>query len=185
VFSQGDPADAVFYIHDGGIKLSVVSKAGKEAVTGILGPGSFLGEHCLGKQAVRGASAMAIAESRVERLEKRLMVDLLRAEPAFAEFFLAHLLTRTTRIEEDLADQIFNPSEKRLARLLLLLANFDGDGAPEPAIPRISQETLAEAIGTTRSRVSFFMNKFRKQGFIKYNGMLEVHSSLRDVIRQD
>jgi CRP/FNR family cyclic AMP-dependent transcriptional regulator len=185
IFLQGDPADAVFYIQTGKIKLSVVSNIGKEAVIALLGAGDFFGEGCLAAQPHRMATAIAIADCTIMRLDKRTVVEVLRKEPAFAQLLLSYMLTRTMRIEEDLVDQLFNSSEKRLARALLLLANFGKDGTPETVIPKISQETLAEMIGTTRSRVSFFMNKFRKLGFIKYNGTLEVHSSLLNVVLHD
>jgi CRP/FNR family cyclic AMP-dependent transcriptional regulator len=185
VFLQGDPADAVFYLQTGKIKLSLVSNIGKEAVIALLGAGDFFGEGCLAAQPHRMATAIAIADCVIMRLDKRMVVEVLRKEPAFAQLLLSYMLTRTMRIEEDLVDQLFNSSEKRLARALLLLANFGKDGTPETVIPKISQETLAEMIGTTRSRVSFFMNKFRKLGFIKYNGTLEVHSSLLNVVLHD
>jgi len=185
VFAQGDLADAVFYVQRGKVKLSVVSKGGKEAVIAILGAGDFVGEGCLAAQPVRIASASAMSPSSLMRIEKSAMVRALHDEPALAELFLAYVLTRTIRVEEDLVDQLFNSSEKRLARILLLLANFGKDGLPEPVIAKISQETLAEMVGTTRSRVNFFMNKFWKLGFIDYNGGLEVHSSLLNVILHD
>jgi CRP/FNR family cyclic AMP-dependent transcriptional regulator len=170
VFSQGDLANAVFYIQKGKVKLTVVSSAGKEAVIAILGPGDFLGEGCLTAQPLRMATATAITDCSIVRLERTVMIHVLHDEPVFSEMFLAYVLSRNMRIEEDLVDQLFNSSEKRLARVLLLLANFGKQGKPEPLIAKISQETLAEMIGTTRSRVSFFMNKFRKMGFIEYNG---------------
>ena len=182
VFSQGSPADAVFYIQKGKVKLAVLSRQGKEAVVAILGPNDFFGEGCLAGQRNRMATATAIAESVIVRLEKEAINDVIHREPAFSEMFMTYLLTRTIRIEEDLVDQLFNSSEKRLARLLLLLANYGKVGKPEPLIAKISQETLAEMIGTTRSRVSFFMNKFRKLGLIDYNGSIEVHSSLLSVV---
>lgn len=185
VFSQGDPADAVFYLQRGKVKVTVVSEQGKEAVIAILGPGEFFGEGCLAGQAQRMATVVTMTEAAIARLEKPAIVRLIHDEPAFCEMFIAHLLDRTMRVEADLIDQLFNSSEKRLARLLLRLANFGRDGKPEPIIAKISQETLAEMIGTTRSRVSFFMNKFRKLGFIDYNGSIEVHSSLLDVILHD
>ena len=184
-FSQGDPADSVFYIQEGKIKLTVNSKQGKEAVIAILDAGSFFGEGCLAGQLVRMSTASTLSESTIMRLEKRVIVRALHDEPAFSELFLSYLLSRTIRIEEDLVDQLFNSSEKRLARVLLLLANFGKESKPEPVVPKISQETLADIIGTTRSRVSFFMNKFRKLGFIKYNGGLHVHSSLLNVVLHD
>jgi CRP/FNR family transcriptional regulator, cyclic AMP receptor protein len=189
VFSQGDPADAIFYIQKGKIKLTVVSKQGKEAVVAILGAGDFFGEGCLAGQTLRMASAASMTDCSIMRLEKAGVIRLLHDQPAFSELLLRHLLSRNIRIEEDLVDQLFNSSEKRLARVLLLLANFGKEGIPQPVIPKISQETLAEIVGTTRSRVSFFMNRFRKLGFIQYNsqvtGDLEVHSSLLNVILHD
>ena len=186
VFSQGDPADAVFYIQKGKVKVTVVSDQGKEAVVAILGAGEFCGEGCLAGQARRIATVRALTECTIMRLQKTSIVRVLHEEPAFSEMFMSHLLARTIRVEEDLVDQLFNSSEKRLARLLLLLANFGKEGRPEPLIAKISQETLAEMIGTTRSRVSFFMNKFRRLGFLDYNGEgLEVHSSLLNVILHD
>ena len=185
VFSQGDRAEAIFYIQKGKIKLTVVSNAGKEAVIAILGPGDFVGEGCLAGRPVRLATATAMSDCSIVRLEKAATIRVLHEEPAFSEMFLAYLLTRNMRIEEDLVDQLFNSSEKRLARLLLLLANFGKEGKPEPVITKISQETLAEMIGTTRSRVSFFMNKFRKMGFIEYNGELHIHSSLLNIVLHD
>jgi CRP-like cAMP-binding protein len=189
IFLQGDPADAIFYIHKGKIKLTVVSKQGKEAVVALLGSGDFFGEGCLAGQPVRMASAATMSECSIMRLEKAGVIRLLHDQPAFSELLLRHMLSRNIRIEEDLVDQLFNSSEKRLARVLLLLANFGKEGKPEPVIPKISQETLAEIVGTTRSRVSFFMNRFRKLGFIQYNGQvtagLEVHSSLLNVILHD
>jgi CRP-like cAMP-binding protein len=185
IFSQGDAADAIFYIHEGKVKLTVVSNAGKEAVIAILGPGDFLGEGCLTAQPLRMASAHAMSHASISRLEKLATIRLLHDEAAFSELFLTHLLSRNLRIEEDLVDQLFNSSEKRLARVLLLLANFGKQGKPEPVIAKISQETLAEMIGTTRSRVSFFMNKFRKMGFIEYNGELHIHSSLLNIVLHD
>ena len=185
VFSQGDPADAVFYIEKGRIELRVVSQQGKEAVLATMGVGDFFGEGCLTGQPLRMATAVAAADSSVMRLERLAMVAVLHDEPVFSALFISHLLTRNIRIEEDLVDQLFNSSEKRLARLLLQLANFGKEGKPEEIIPKISQETLAEMIGTTRSRVSFFMNKFRKLGFIEYNGGLSVHSSLLSVVLHD
>ena len=185
VFSQGQVADAVFYIQQGKIKLTVVSEQGREAVVAILGPGHFFGEGCLNGHPRRIATTRAIDECVITRLEKAAMVAALHDEPDFAELFMAYLLSRNSRIEEDLIDQLFNSSEKRLARLLLLLANFGKEGRPEPIVGKFSQETLAEMIGTTRSRVSFFMNKFRKLGFIEYNGKLEVHNSLLNVVLYD
>jgi CRP/FNR family transcriptional regulator, cyclic AMP receptor protein len=185
IFSQGDPADSVFYIQKGKVKIAVTSKQGKEAVVAIPGTEEFFGEGCLVAQPLRLATAKAITESTVMRVEKAEMIRVLHAEPTFAEVFTAHLLTRNSRVEEDLVDQLFNSSEKRLARTLLLLANFGKEGKPEPIATKISQETLAEMIGTTRSRVSFFMNRFRKFGFIDYNGDLKVHSSLLSVVLRD
>jgi len=185
IFSQGDPADALFYIQKGKVKLTVVSKQGKEAVVAILGVNDFFGEGCLAGQPLRMASASAMGGCSVTRLQKSGVVRMLHSEPAFSELFLHHMLSRNIRIEEDLVDQLFNSSEKRLARVLLLLANFGKDGKPELVIPKISQETLAEMVGTTRSRVSFFMNRFRDMGFIEYNGGLEVHSSLLSIVLHD
>ena len=185
VFSQGDPADAVFYIQRGKVKVTVVSEQGKEAVVAILGTNEFFGEGCLAGQAQRIATVATMTDSVIVRLEKAAIVRVIHQEPAFSEMFIAHLLGRTIRVEADLVDQLFNSSEKRLARLLLLLANFGKEGKPEPIIAKISQETLADMIGTTRSRVSFFMNKFRKLGFIDYNGGIEVHSSLLNVVLHD
>jgi CRP-like cAMP-binding protein len=182
VFSQGDPADAVFYIQKGKAKVTVVSQQGKEAVVAIFGTEEFFGEGCLAGQALRIATVRTMTDSVIMRLEKAAVVDVIHREPAFSEMFIAHLLGRTIRVEADLVDQLFNSSEKRLARLLLLLANFGKDGKPEPVIAKISQETLAEMIGTTRSRVSFFMNKFRKLGLIDYNGGIHVHSSLLNLV---
>jgi CRP-like cAMP-binding protein len=182
VFSQGDPADAVFYIQKGKVKITVVSEQGKEAVVAILGTNDFFGEGCLAGQKQRIATVTTIMESVIVQLEKAAIVRVIHQEPAFSEMFIAHLLGRTIRVEADLVDQLFNSSEKRLARLLLLLANFGKEGKPEPIIAKISQETLAEMIGTTRSRVSFFMNRFRKLGFIRYNGHIEVHSSLLNLV---
>jgi len=185
VFAQGDAADSVFYILQGKVKVTVLSEQGKEAVVAVLGPDEFCGEGCLTGQTRRISTATAMTDCTIMRLEKQTMIDALHNEPAFSEFFVKHLLARTLRVEEDLVDQLFNSSEKRLARALLLLANFGKEGRPEPIIAKVSQETLAEMIGTTRSRVSFFMNKFRKLGFIDYNGKLEVHSSLLNVVLHD
>lgn len=185
IFSQGEPADAVFYIQRGQVKLAVVSRQGKEAVIGLLESGDFFGEGCLAGQATRMATASARSDCSIARLEKAAIFRVLHDEPAFSELFLMHLLSRNIRIEEDLVDHLFNSSEKRLARVLLLLANFGKPGEPRTVIPKISQETLAEIIGTTRSRVSFFMNRFRKLGFIAYNGTLEVNSSLLNVVLHD
>jgi len=185
VFSQGEPADAVFYIQKGKIKITVISGQGKEAIVAVLGVDEFCGEGCLAGQPRRMATASAMTECEVMRLEKTAILRVLHDEPAFSEMFVMHLLTRTIRIEEDLVDQLFNSSEKRLARALLLLANFGKEGRPERIAAKISQETLAEMIGTTRSRVSFFMNKFRKLGLISYNGHLEIHTSLLGVVLAD
>jgi CRP/FNR family transcriptional regulator, cyclic AMP receptor protein len=185
VFSQGDPADSVFYIRDGKVKVTVISEQGKEAVVAVLGSDEFCGEGCLTGQLRRVATAAAMTECDIMRLEKETIVRVLHEEPAFSEMFISHLLARTLRVEADLVDQLFNSSEKRLARALLLLANFGKEGRPEPIIAKVSQEMLAEMIGTTRSRVSKFMNKFRELGFIKYNGTLEVHSSLLSVVLHD
>ncbi|MEP7355549.1 MAG: Crp/Fnr family transcriptional regulator [Acidobacteriota bacterium] len=186
IFSQGDEANAVYFIQSGKIKLSVVSRNGKEAVIALSGPEDFFGEGCLvAGQPVRMATAVAMSKCIVMRLEKPALLAKLQQEPALSEELLKYMLRRTIRIEEDLVDQLFNSSEKKLARALLLLANFGQTGKPETVIPKISQETLAAMIGTTRPRVSFFMNKFRELGFIKYNGTLEIHSSLLNVILQD
>jgi CRP/FNR family cyclic AMP-dependent transcriptional regulator len=185
IFSQGEVADAVFYIQHGNVKLVVVSEHGKEAVVAILGPGHFFGEGCLNGHPLRIATARAVDECVITRLEKATMIATIHKEPEFSELFMSYLLARNSRVEEDLIDQLFNSSEKRLARLLLLLANFGKDGRPEPIVGKFSQETLAEMIGTTRSRVSNFMNKFRDLGFISYNGSIEVHSSLLTVLLHD
>jgi CRP/FNR family cyclic AMP-dependent transcriptional regulator len=185
IFSQGDAADAIFYVQKGKVKLTVVSSEGKEAVIALLGTGDFFGEGSLAGQTRRMATATTMTDCGIARLDKAEVIRLLSREPAFSEMFLQYLLTRNIRIEEDLVDHLFNSSEKRLARVLLLLANFGKDGQPETVIPKISQETLAEIVGTTRSRVSFFMNRFRKLGFIEYNGSLEVHKSLLHVILHD
>ena len=182
VFSQGDPADAVSYLQNGKAKVTVVSEHGKEAVVAILGTSEFFGEGCLTSQVRRIATVTTMTESVIVRLEKAAIIRVIHQEPAFSEMFIAHLLGRTIRVKADLVDQLFNSSEKRLARLLLLLANFGKEDKPEPVIAKISQETLAEMIGTTRSRVSFFMNKFRNLGFIHYNGGIEVHSSLLNLV---
>ena len=185
IFSQWDAAEAVFYIQTGKVKLTVVSQQGKEAVIAILEPGAFFGESCLAGQVVRTATATAVEDSNIVRINKDAMIRVLHEEPTFAQLFMSYLLAHTIRVEEDLVDQLFNSSEKRLARVLLLLAHFGKEGKPETVITKISQETLAEMIGTTRSRVSFFMNKFRKMGFIDYNGELHVHSSLLNVVLHD
>ena len=182
VFSQGDSADAVFFLQTGKVKVTVVSKRGKEAVVAILGANEFFGEGCLAGQTHRIATATTIMESVIMRLEKAAILRVIRQEPAFSAMFITHLVGRGIRVEADLVDQLFNSSEKRLARLLLLLANFGKEDKPEPMIAKISQETLAEMIGTTRSRVNYFMNKFRRLGLIHYNGGIEVHSSLLNVV---
>jgi CRP-like cAMP-binding protein len=182
VFAQSSSADAVFYIQKGKVKITVVSELGKEAVVAILGPDEFCGEGCLTGQPLRLATATAMTDCEIMRLEKATMIRVLHEEPAFSEMFVSHLLARTIRVEADLVDQLFNSSEKRLARALLLLANFGKEGEPEPILAKISQETLAEMIGTTRSRVSAFMNKFRELGLIDYNGHIEVHRSLLNVV---
>jgi CRP-like cAMP-binding protein len=185
IFAQGDVADAVFYIQKGEVKVSVLSEQGREAVIAILVKDEFLGEGCLAGQQRRMSSATAHTDCEIMRIERPEIVAALSNHPEFSQLFVSHLLTRSIRIEEDLVDQLFNSSEKRLARTLLLLANFGKEGKPEAIITKVSQETLAEMIGTTRSRVSFFMNKFRKLGFISYNGKLEVHSSLLSVVLTD
>ena len=185
IFAQGDPADAVFYVETGRVKLTIVSGQGKEAVVGVYSATDFFGEASLAGQPIRIATATAMSECLIVRLAKSAMIRMLHDEPTFSELFVAHLLSRNIRVEADLVDQLFNSSEKRLARILLLLANFGKEGKPEAVIPNITQETLAEMIGTTRSRVSFFMNKFRKLGFIEYNGKLSVHSSLLNVVLHD
>ena len=185
IFAQGDSSDAVFYIQRGQVKLTVVSKTGKEATIGILNEGDFFGEGCLTGQALRLCSATAMTDCTVMRIDKESMMEVIHREHAFSDMFVAYLLTRNIRYEEDLVDQLFSSSEKRLARVLLLLANFGNEAKPNVAIPKISQETLAEMVGTTRSRVNFFMNKFRKLGFIRYDGGLEVHSSLLNVLLHD
>jgi len=182
VYRQGDPADSVFYIQTGKAKVTVLSEQGKEAVVAVLGPGEFFGEGCLGGQVLRLATVAALTSSAITRIPKAEIVGVIHNEPAFAELFISHLLARNSRVEEDLVDQLFNSSEKRLARTLLLLANFGKEGEPEPVLAKISQETLAEIIGTTRPRVSFFMNKFRRLGLIDYNGQIEVHRSLLNVV---
>jgi CRP-like cAMP-binding protein len=185
VFQQADPADAVFYVRKGKIKIVVASKQGKEAVVAMLGADEFLGEGCLTGQPLRLATAVAMSDSEVVRVGKVEMVRVLHDEPAFGEMFIAHLLVRNSRVEEDLVDQLFNSSEKRLARTLLLLANFGKEEGAQPIMAKISQETLAEIVGTTRPRVSMFMNKFRKLGFISYNGTIKIHSSLLSVVLRD
>jgi CRP/FNR family cyclic AMP-dependent transcriptional regulator len=189
IFAQGDAADAVFYVQKGKVRLTVVSKIGKEATIAIVSEGHFFGEGCLAGQLLRMGSALAMTDCEILRVEKKAMMDVLHREPAFSERFVAYLLGRNIRYEEDLVDQLFNSSEKRLARILLLLAHFGKDGIPETVLPKISQETLAEMVGTTRSRVSFFMNRFRRLGFIDYaggsEGALQVHSSLLNVVLHD
>jgi CRP/FNR family cyclic AMP-dependent transcriptional regulator len=185
IFTQGDTADAVFYIRTGKVRLTVVSKAGKEATIGILKEGDFFGEGALAGQMVRMGSATAMTDCEVLRVNKKAMMEAVHGEHAFSDMFVAYLLARNIRYEEELVDQLFNSSEKRLARVLLILAHFGKEGIPETVVPKISQETLAEMIGTTRSRVSFFMNRFRKLGFIHYNGGLQVHGSLLNVVLHD
>jgi len=185
VFKQGDPADAVFYIQQGKIQLTVVSEHGREGVIAMLGRGDFLGEGCLAGQPLHMASAFAMADSSVSRIDKATMVRVLREQPALSELFMAFLLSRNIQTEADLVDQLFNSSERRLARVLLLLANFGKDGKMERVLPKISQDALAARVGTTRSRINFFMNKFRKLGLIEYNGELKVHTSLLNVIVHD
>ena len=189
VYNQGDIADAVFYIQKGRVRLTVVSKIGREATIGILSEGGFFGEGALAGQVLRMGSAAAMTDCEIQRIDKKAMMDALHREHAFSDMFVAYLLSRNIRYEEDLVDQLFNSSEKRLARVLLLLARFGKEGVPETVVPKISQETLAEMVGTTRSRVSFFMNRFRKLGFIDYSGGLEgglqVHSSLLNVVLHD
>jgi CRP/FNR family cyclic AMP-dependent transcriptional regulator len=185
IFAQGDSANSVFYIQKGKVKLTVLSSNGKEATLGVLNEGDFFGEGCLTGQPLRLCSATALTDCTVMRIDKKSMVDVIRGERAFSDMFVAYLLTRNIRYEEDLVDQLFNSSEKRLARILLLLAHFGKEGKPEVAIPKISQETLAQMVGTTRSRVSFFMNRFRKLGFVRYGNQLEVHSSLLNVVLHD
>jgi CRP-like cAMP-binding protein len=182
LFAQGDTATAVFYVQTGQVKLSVVSQQGKEAVVAILEPGNFFGEGCLAGQRVYMATATAMGYSNIVRIAKQAMIDVLHNEPAFSELFMVHLLTRSLRIQEDLIDQLFNSAEKRLARALLLMTTFEKAGQSGSVIPKISQETLAEMVGTTRSRVSFFMNRFKKLGFIEYNAGLHVHKSLLNVV---
>jgi CRP/FNR family transcriptional regulator, cyclic AMP receptor protein len=185
VFEQGDVADTIFYIQKGCVKLSVLSEQGKEAVVGILEPGQFFGEGCLNGHPLRIATTTAMEECVITSITKDAMIAALRSESKFSELFMAYLLTRNSRVEEDLIDQLFNSSEKRLARLLLLLAHFGKEGRPQPILVNISQETLAEMIGTTRSRVSYFMNKFRKLGLISYNGKIEVHNSLLNAVLRE
>ena len=185
LFSQGDVADAVFYIQEGKVKLTVVSQKGKEAVVAILGRADFFGEGCLTAQRVRMATAISLDDATIVRIEKSAMIRVLHEQPVFSELFMAYLLSRNIRIEEDLVDHLFNSSEKRLARVLLLLAHFGKESKTELLTPKISQETLADMVGTTRSRVSSFMNKFRKLGLIEYNGELKIHSSLLDIVLHD
>jgi CRP-like cAMP-binding protein len=185
IFSQGDAADAVFYLLEGRVKLTVISPKGKEAVVAILGRADFFGEACLAGQLVRIATATSMEDSTIVRIEKNAMIRVLHEEPTFSELFMSYLLSRNIRIEEDLVDQLFNSSEKRLARVLMLLAHYGKESKTEPIIPKISQETLADMVGTTRSRISFFMNKFRKLGLIDYNGGLKIHSSLLNIVLHD
>src|SRR5918995_2590061 len=185
VFAQGAQANSVFYVQEGGVKLSVLSSAGKEAVVAMLGPGDFFGEGCLAGQPLRMGTANAVMRTALLRIPKRDMIQMLHEHPEFSDRFLAHMLTRNIRIEEDLVDQLFNSSEKRLARTLLLLARYGEPEASHRALPKVSQETLAEMVGTTRSRVNFFMNKFRKLGFIEYNGGLKINNSLLSVVLRD
>ena len=185
IYAQGVMADAVFYIQKGKVKLTVVSKTGKEATIGILNEENFFGESALAGQVLRIGSAVAMTDCELLRIDRKAMIDALHREHALSDMFVAYLLARNIRYEEDLVDQLFNSSEKRLARVLLLLAHFGKEGVPETVVPKISQETLAEMVGTTRSRVSFFMNRFRKLGFIHYNGGLQVHSSLLNVVLHD
>jgi CRP/FNR family cyclic AMP-dependent transcriptional regulator len=182
VYTQGEPADSVFYIQSGKVKKTVISEQGKEAVVALLGTGDFFGEGCLTGQQLRLETVSAMAKCVIVRITKAHITRVIHKEPAFAELFISHLLARNSRVEEDLVDQLFNSSEKRLARTLLLLANFGKEGDPEPILAKISQETLAEIIGTTRARVSYFMNKFRRLGLINYNGHIEVHRSLLNVV---
>jgi CRP/FNR family cyclic AMP-dependent transcriptional regulator len=185
IFAQGEVADTIFYLQKGGVKIVVLSDQGKEAVVGILEPGQFFGEGCMNGHSLRIATSTATEESLITAISKSAMIAVMHDEPKFSELFVAYLLTRNSRVEDDLIDQLFNSSEKRLARLLLLLAKFGKEGSPTPISPNISQETLAEMIGTTRSRVSFFMNKFRKLGLISYNGKIEVHNSLLDAVLRE
>ena len=185
IYTQGEPADAIFYLQKGKVKLSVVSKQGKEAIIGLLGPGDFFGEGSIAGQHLRMSTALAMTECSVVRIEKKAMMQVLHEQHEFSDLFVAYLLARNVRYEEDLVDQLFNSSEKRLARILLLLARFGKEGRPEQVIPAITQETLAEMVGTTRSRVNFFLNRFRKLGFIEYNGEMQVHSSLLNVVLHD
>ena len=185
IFAQGDWGDSVFYIQKGKVRLTVLAKSGKEATIGILNEGDFFGEGCLAAQPLRMCTATAMTDCTLMRIDKKSMMQVIHRERAFSDMFVTYLLTRNIRYEEDLVDHLFNSSEKRLARILLLLAHFGKDGKPEVAIPKISQETLAEMVGTTRGRVNFFMNRFRKLGFVRYNGGLEVHPSLLNVVLHD
>jgi CRP-like cAMP-binding protein len=185
IYTQGEPADAIFYLQKGKIKLSVVSQQGKEAIIGLLAPGDFFGEGSIAGQPLRMSTALAMTDCSVIRIEKKVMMQVLHQQHEMSDMFVAYLLARNIRYEEDLVDQLFNSSEKRLARILLLLARFGKEGKPEAIIPTITQEALAEMVGTTRSRVNFFLNRFRKLGFIKYNGEMEVHSSLLNVVLHD
>ena len=185
IFAQGDPCNTVLYVQDGGVKLSILSGSGKEAVVAMVGPGDFFGEGALAGQPLRIATATAVETSRILVVQKRAMVKLLHSQHAFSDRFITHMLARNIRIEEDLVDHLFNSSEKRLARTLLLLARYGKQNVPQRVLPKLSQEVLAEMIGTTRSRVNFFMNKFRKLGFIEYNGGLKIHSSLLSVVLHD
>jgi len=185
IYNQGDPAESVMYIQKGGVKLAVINESGKEAVVAMFGPTDFFGEGCMAGQSIRMGTATAVTPTKVLVIQKKEMLRVLHAEQELSDRFIAYMLAHNIRVEEDLIDQLFNSSEKRLARALLLLAQFGKEGAPETVIPRISQETLAEMVGTTRSRVSFFMNRFRKLGFIEYNGQLSIHSSLLNVILHD
>lgn len=185
IYTQGEPADAIFYLQKGKVKLSVVSQQGKEAIIGLLAHGDFFGEGSIAGQPLRMSTALAMTDCSVIRIDKKVMMQVLHQQHEMSDMFVAYLLARNIRYEEDLVDQLFNSSEKRLARILLLLARFGKEGQPEPVIPAITQETLAEMVGTTRSRVNYFMNRFRKLGFIKYNGEMQVHSSLLNVILHD
>jgi CRP-like cAMP-binding protein len=185
IFSQGDPAKNVLYIQNGSVRLSVVNETGKEAVVAILGPGDFFGEGCLAGQPIRIGSATAVAATTVLVIEKKEMIRVLHAEHAFSDRFISYMLSRNIRVEEDLVDQLFNSSEKRLARTLLLLARYGKEDKPQKMVPKVSQEMLAEMVGTTRSRVNFFMNKFKKLGFVKYNGGLHINTSLLSVVLHD
>lgn len=185
IFSQGEPAESVMYVQTGGVRLSVLSKAGKEAVVGMMGPGDFFGEGSLAGQPVRMGTATAIVDTDVLVIEKRRMLRMLHTQPELSDRFITHMLVRNIRIEEDLVDQLFNSSEKRLARTLLLLARYGKQDKPQRVLPKVSQQVLAEMVGTTRSRVNFFMNRFRKLGFIEYNGGLKINSSLLSVVLHD